>query len=122
MKLRACVTLLALALAACTANEVVPPAAGDSLVPGSIGVTVRREPAGVVVTGVARHGPAAQAGVRVGDIVLRYNGEPVVDSRQFYRLVVDTRPQSVIRLELLQSGGIRELAVPVEQLDTAPRV
>ena len=122
MKLRVCLSMLSFVLAACTASEVAPPAALDSVVPGSIGMTVRSEPAGVVVTGIASHGPAARAGVRVGDILLRYNGEAVVNARQFYRLVVDSRPRSVIRLELLQSSGIRELAVPVEQLDTAPRV
>jgi S1-C subfamily serine protease len=122
MKLRVCLLMLPLVLVACTASEVAPPAALDGVVPGSIGMTVRSEPAGVVVTGIASQGPAARAGVRVGDILLRYNGEAVVNARQFYRLVVDSRPRSVIRLELLQSNGIRELAVPVEQLDTAPRV
>ena len=122
MTLRAWHWMLAFLLAACTASEMAPPAALDSVVPGSIGMTVRREPAGVVVTGVASHGPAARAGVHVGDIVLRYNGEALVDARQFYRLVVDSRPRSVIRLKLLQSHGIREIQVPVEQLDTAPRV
>jgi S1-C subfamily serine protease len=94
----------------------------DSVVPGSIGVTVRQENATVIVTGVRRNGPAAGAGVRVGDVVLRFDGEPVTGQRQFYRLIVDRRPGSVVRLELLRGGAVKVLDVPVEQLDTMPRV
>lgn len=94
----------------------------DSVVPGSIGVTVRQEHATVMVTGVKRNGPAAAVGVRVGDVVLRLNGEPVTAPRQFYRRVVDSPPGSVVRLELLRGGTVEVLEVPVEQLDTMPRV
>jgi len=93
----------------------------DSVVPGSIGVTVRQELTGVIVTGVKSNGPAAAAGVRVGDVVLRLNGERVTAPRQFYRLVVDSPPGSVVRLELLRGGAVEVLEVPVEQLDTMPR-
>ena len=94
----------------------------DSVVPGSIGVTVRQDRAALIVTGVKGNGPAATAGVRVGDVVLRLNGERVTAPRQFYRLVVDSPPGSVVRLELLRGGAVEVLEVPVEQLDTMPRV
>jgi S1-C subfamily serine protease len=94
----------------------------DSVVPGSIGVVVRQEGATVIVTGVRSNGPAAALGVRVGDVVLRLNGERVTAPRQFYRLVVDSPPGSVVRLELLRGGALEVLEVPVEQLDTTPRV
>jgi hypothetical protein len=42
--------------------------------------------------------------------------EPVVE------IVVDRRPGSVVRLELLRRGAVKVLDVPVEQLDTMPRV
>jgi S1-C subfamily serine protease len=94
----------------------------DSVVPGSIGVTVGQEHASVVVTGVRNNGPAAAAGVRVGDVVLRFNGEPVSASRQFYRLIVDSAPGSVVRLELVRGGAVEVVDVPVGELDTMPRV
>jgi S1-C subfamily serine protease len=94
----------------------------DSVVPGSIGVVVRQENATVIVKGVRSNSPAAAAGVRVGDIVLRLDGEPVTAQRQFYRLVLDRPPGSVVRLELLRRGAVKLLDVPVEQLDTMPRV
>jgi len=100
-----------LALAGCAAQ----PVPGDSVVPGTIGVMVTHAPAGVLVT------ESRSVGLRAGDVVLRYNGEAISGPRQFYRLVIDSRPGSVARLHVLRDGGQRVVDVPVEQLDTAPR-
>lgn len=104
------------------APRVEPAPAEDSLVPGTIGVIVRPDPSGVIVSAVGARGPAARSGVRVGDVVVRYNGEPIRSPRQFYRLMVDSHPGSVAQLELRREGAVRILDVPVEQLDLMPRV
>jgi S1-C subfamily serine protease len=110
------------AAAGCATNpEPRAPQLEESVVPGSIGVLVMRGRSGVVVAAVDQDGPAAQAGLRVGDIILRYNGEAVADPRQFNRLVVESRPGSLARLQLLRDGGLRFIEVPVEELLTAPR-
>lgn len=111
-----------MALAACSQAQVDPFERHESVVPGTIGVAVREENAKVVVAAVGRAGPAAQSGVRVGDVVVRYNGEEVRGARHFYRLVVDSPPGSVARLELVREGTRRFVEVPVEQLDVMPRV
>jgi len=74
-----------------------------------------------MVAAVAPDGPAAKAGVRVGDLVQRYNGVSVLDTRQFYRLVLDSIPGSRVELELLRDGSAVRIAVPVNETDTAPR-
>lgn len=101
---RALLAFLVLLNAAC-AHE--PPTAPrqDSLLPGNIGITVGAE----------------RKGVRPGDVVLRFNGEPVSSVREFNRLVVDSRPGSFVRLELVRDGSARSVELPVEQLDTTPR-
>jgi S1-C subfamily serine protease len=117
--------LAAAACAGCVSSETPRPAAqneSESLVPGTIGITVRQAPAGVVVTAVGSESPAGAAGLRVGDVVLRYNGVSVADTRQFYRLMIDSRPGSTARLELMRDGTLHRLDVPVEQIDTTPRV
>lgn len=117
-------SLLLCAFAASCATQDPPPASGpppDSVVPGTIGVFVAAAPAGVIVAALAADGPAAQAGVRVGDVVQRYNGVSVLDTRQFYRLVLDSMPGSRAELELLREGSMVHIAVPVEETDTAPR-
>ncbi len=125
MKALCAAGLLAL-LAGCAQPEaaappVEPVPAGESLVPGTIGIIVRPDPAGVVVSAVGPRGPAARSGVRVGDVVVRYNGEPISTPRQFYRLMVDSRPGSVAQLELRREGALHRIDVPVEQIDTMPR-
>jgi len=120
-------TALACALtAACASSEPPPPAqepdaARDSVVPGTIGLFVAPAPAGVVVAAVAAEGPAGQAGVRVGDVVRSYNGVAVLDTRQFYRLMLDSTPGSSAQVELVRDGSVQRIEVPVKETDTAPR-
>jgi serine protease Do len=122
-----CAAGLLAALAGCAQPEaaappVEPVPAEDSLLPGTIGIIVRPDPSGVIVSALGARGPAARSGVRVGDVVVRYNGEPISSPRQFYRLMVDSRPGSVAQLQLRREGAVHTLDVPVEQLDTMPRV
>jgi S1-C subfamily serine protease len=106
--------VLAVLLAACAQAPVQDPT--DSVVPGTIGVIVRQDGSAVVVSAVRKGNE-----VRVGDVVLRYNGEAVGSPRQFYRLMVDSAPGSVVRLDVLRGGAVHTLEVPVRELDTMPR-
>ena len=107
-------------LAACAASPApAEPGSGESLLPGSIGVLVTGKDQGVVVTGVSS--AAAEAGLREGDVILRYNGVEIRNAREFNRLVLDSRPRSTARVELLRGGAVHVLHVPVRQLDTMPR-
>jgi len=117
-----------LAVTGCVSPDAPPgaqdrqPAPAESVVSGTIGIVVESKSAGVVVAAVGRDSPAAAAGLRVGDVVLRYNGVSVADSRQFYTLMLDSAPGSTARVELLRDGRMHRVEVPVEQVDTAPRV
>lgn len=117
-----------LAATACVSADAPPVAQepqaprAESLVPGTIGIVVEGGLAGVVVAAVGKDSPAAAAGLRVGDVVLRYNGVSVIDSRQFYALMLDSAPGSTVQVELLREGKMHRVDVPVEQIDTALRV
>jgi S1-C subfamily serine protease len=116
--------LLLCALAAACASHEPPPASEptpDSVVSGTIGVVVVPASAGVIVAAVAADGPAAIAGMRVGDVVQRYNGVSVLETRQFYGLVLDSVPGSTAEVELLRDGSVVRIAVPVRETDTASR-
>lgn len=122
MKLATMLAAAALAATAC-AQAPAPPleADVDAVVPGTIGVVVRSERSAVVVAHVGEESSGARSGVRVGDVVLRFNGERVTAPRHFYRLVVDSRPGSAARLDLLRDGAPLAIDVPVRELDTTPR-
>ena len=114
--------LLVAAVAACAQAQVSAPPPQGSIVPGTIGVVVREVESRVVIAAVGKAGPAAQSGVRVGDVVVRFNGKAVANPRHFYQLVFDSPPGSVARLEVLRDGTQHLLEVPVDQLDLVPRV
>jgi len=115
--------LCVLLLAGCAAQPGLEPVAmlHASLLPGSIGVLVKRDAARLVVSAVKQDGPAARAGVRAGDVLLRYNDAAVADLREFNRRVIDSPPGTTARVELLREGAVHRLEVPVLELDTMPR-
>jgi S1-C subfamily serine protease len=119
----ASVFLLVLA-AACAAGGGAPtpqPQADsdDNPLPATIGVAVAAQGADVVVTAVRPDGAAARAGVRSGDRIHRCNGEPVKSAREFERRVLESRPGSVMRLEIGRDAVSRTLELPVEEIFTA---
>ena len=74
---------------------------------------------GVIIAGVLRNGPAWRAGVRVGDIVLALNDDPVDDTIGFLNQIAPLKPDSKVKLTLL-SGG-RKKVVEVE-VGIRPRI
>lgn len=117
------ISLLVLLLSACASCEPAAPSVyDDSLLPGTIGVTVKRSGSGIVVAAMRKESPAAAAGLRVGDVLLRYNGVSVAESRQFYGLMLDSFPGSTAQVEVMREGAVVRLEIPVEQIDTSLRV
>ena len=96
--------------------------AGDSLVPGTIGVVVEPDSAGVVITAVRPGSSAARADLRVGDIITRYDGTKIQTGKEFERRLLSSTPGSVAHLGVLRAGAVRDIEVPVEELATAPPV
>ncbi|GIU67029.1 protease Do [Candidatus Phycosocius spiralis] len=61
-------------------------------------------PKGVLISDIARNSPAALAGLRVGDRLLSWAGQEVVDPRTLARLVASARPQSRVAVEALRGS------------------
>jgi len=59
---------------------------------------------GILVMGVHIGGPAEQAGLQGGDIILSIDGQPTSIPRNAMNQVARTRPGEKIRIELLRSG------------------
>src|SRR6267378_7933825 len=66
---------------------------------------------GVVVTDVAPDGPAARAGLKVGDVVTSFDGEAVVESYRLRWLTARTAPRKRVRIGFWRSGKALEVAV-----------
>ncbi len=66
---------------------------------------------GVGIAAVDRSGPAARAGLRVGDVVLSINGQVLESSRELIRTVAAVAPGGGLMLLVRRQG--RELEIPV---------
>ncbi len=63
-----------------------------------------RENAGVLVRDVAADGPAAQAGVFRGDIILKLNGRAIPTFNALLKLLSKSKPGQEVALDLLRAG------------------
>jgi serine protease Do len=68
------------------------------------------EPRGVGVREVVKGSPAEKAGLREGDVILRFDGEQVSSVRKLTRLIEEVAPEHAARLTVLRSGSERELS------------
>ena len=78
---------------------------------------------GAVVTRVDPDGPAADAGVEPGDLILAFAGEPIPDDRRLPFIVAETEVGATVDIDILREGEAMTLPVTVERLDepeTAP--
>lgn len=66
---------------------------------------------GALIENVTEDGPAARAGVRVGDLLVGVNGEAVANSQEATRRVGAAKPGDTIRLEVIRDGRRQTLNV-----------
>jgi len=59
---------------------------------------------GALVSNVDEGSPAAQAGLKQGDVITQYNGKAVVDSNQLRNEVSGTVPGSTVTLQYVRDG------------------
>ncbi len=79
-----------------------------------------QSPAGIMVTGMAEHGPAAEAGLQTGDIILAINGTAATDGRTSMNQVARTRPGDLASLQILRAGQPLTLRARVGQRPLPP--
>ena len=69
------------------------------------------EARGALVAGVLDNSPAEAAGVKEGDVILKFDGQDVVESRKLPSIVADTAVEKTVKVMVWRGG--RELAVNV---------
>ncbi|MCR4437859.1 MAG: S1C family serine protease [candidate division KSB1 bacterium] len=96
----------------------------ESVGDGWLGITVMSRDSldKPMVTAIVEGGPAHQAGVREGDILLRFAGKELSGSDEAARAVRATAPGSTVTLEVERHGQPLSLQVTVGQRPAAPKV
>ena len=68
------------------------------------------EEKGALVKSVEEGSPAEKAGIREGDVIVRYHGESVLGASQLARLVRETPPGRTVPIEVIREGAVQKLA------------
>ncbi|MFV1998279.1 MAG: Do family serine endopeptidase [Acidiferrobacterales bacterium] len=80
------------------------------------------KPAGVIIAGVMRNGPAHQAGIKPGDVVLEINGNKITDARDALTAISRNKPGSQLKLKIFRKGKYLTLtATVIERPQRAPK-
>ncbi|MFN6122182.1 MAG: S1C family serine protease, partial [Actinomycetes bacterium] len=88
-------------------------AAGQEVAEGFLGVAIEERSdggAGAVIAEVTPGSPAAEAGVRVGDVVVEADGRPVGGQGGLISAIRDGRPGETITLTVLRDGELVDLS------------
>jgi serine protease Do len=73
---------------------------------------------GALVSSVEADGPAEQAGVQPGDVILKFNGEPIKRWSDLPRIVGETKPGTRADMEVWRKGKNLTLTVKVGEIPT----
>jgi serine protease Do len=80
------------------------------------------EATGAVIINVEKGGPADKGGVRVGDVVLEWNGEGIEDANELPRLVAATKPGSLSHMAVWRDGKRQTLELRIGEIAPEPAV
>jgi membrane-associated protease RseP (regulator of RpoE activity) len=75
--------------------------------------------AGVLVARITPNGPAAKAGVRVGDVITAVDGQKIDGDADVRRQIRGKKDKEVASLELLRNRARQTIKAQVEQKDTS---
>ena len=78
-----------------------------------------KEAAGALVSGVESGGAADRAGVKRGDLIQAFNGQPVRDTNALRNRVAEATPGSAATLVVIRDGSERTLTVTLDEAAAA---
>lgn len=76
------------------------------------------EGTGVIITRITSDGPASKADFEIGDLILSFDGRPVVDERALSRIVADTEIGKSVDVEIVRDGRTRTVTFELGELSS----
>ena len=74
---------------------------------------------GALVSNVTPDGAAAKAGIKRGDVILSYQGRPVIDTNAFRNEIAGTKPGTTVTVKVLRDGKTLEVKPTLEEMAAA---
>jgi S1-C subfamily serine protease len=114
-----------------TIRELLPQLRSGKISRGVIGVSISRDPItkdmaqafglpntnGALVSAVSPGTPAAKAGLQRGDVIVEYNGRPVIESDSLVSMVVATKPGTTVPITIYRDNQRKTLSITPDELD-----
>ena len=72
---------------------------------------------GVLVGDVTNDSPAAKAGLKSGDVVVKFNGKAVANMGEFRNMVAATEPETAVEMVVMRDGKETALSVTLGRLE-----
>src|SRR3990172_4224191 len=94
---------------------------------GWIGVTIQevtpdmaasfglKKPMGALVSAVAEGDPAAEGGIKAGDVIIEFNGKPINEMNDLPRTVAATPPGKKVSVKVMRDGKETELHLTLKK-------
>jgi serine protease Do len=112
-------------------RDLIPQLRQGKVVRGRLGVSVSRyamtdsdakdlglpQPEGALVSSLDADGPAKVAGVKVGDVIVEFNGKAVKNSDDLVSMVTHTTPGTTVPLKIFRDKKPMTLNAKVGELD-----
>ncbi|MCC7417045.1 MAG: trypsin-like peptidase domain-containing protein [Acidobacteria bacterium] len=93
----------------------------DSLTPELAEQVGAASTQGAIVTRMVRNSASYAAGLRPGDVIVKYNGKAIADPGQLNRFVADEKAGTTAALTIVREGRELEVKVPIVSASAAVR-
>lgn len=71
---------------------------------------------GALVVSVEKGGPADKAGIKIRDVILKFDGKDIEASSDLPRIVGNTKPGSKVPVEIWRSGSVKKMTISVGEM------
>jgi serine protease Do len=114
-----------------TIRDLLPQLRSGKVTRGVMGISVNRFPLdksaaeemgvpkgeGALLSSVNPREPAERAGLKAGDVIIEFNGQPVKDSDMLVGMVVNTKPGSTVPVTVIRNKDRKTFNVTVAELN-----
>jgi serine protease Do len=92
----------------------------QEVTPGLANTFGLQKPHGALVAKVLTDGPAERGGIKVGDIIMEYDGQQVKEANDFPLMVARTQVNREVQVKVLREGKNVPFRVTVGEMPEAP--